>query len=83
LARYSHDTPMRVIAFRLRTVLAHYFRVDERGSTVPREVRGGLVTFVTMAYIGVLNPLIIGSFAANAPTAKRDVLGRACRCGPS
>ncbi|HEY2765094.1 MAG TPA: NCS2 family permease, partial [Pseudonocardiaceae bacterium] len=64
-----------MIAFRLRTVLAHYFRVYERGSTVAREVRGGLVTFVTMAYIVVLNPLIIGSFAADVPTAKRDVLG--------
>jgi AGZA family xanthine/uracil permease-like MFS transporter len=37
-----------------------YFRITERGSTVRREVRGGLVTFMTMAYIVVLNPLIIG-----------------------
>ncbi len=40
-----------------------------------REIRGGLVTFVTMAYIVVLNPLIIGSFVADAPGAKTDVLG--------
>jgi AGZA family xanthine/uracil permease-like MFS transporter len=43
--------------------LDRFFRIAERESTVGREVRGGLVTFVTMAYIVVLNPLIIGSFA--------------------
>ena len=40
-----------------------YFQVTARGSTVEREVRGGLATFFTMAYIVVLNPLIIGTFA--------------------
>lgn len=40
-----------------------YFRITERGSTVAREVRGGLATFFTMAYIVVLNPLIIGTQA--------------------
>ncbi|MCW3158913.1 NCS2 family permease [Micropruina sonneratiae] len=38
-----------------------YFEISKRGSTVGREVRGGLVTFFTMAYIIVLNPLIIGT----------------------
>ncbi len=41
--------------------LDRYFRITERGSTVGREVRGGLATFFTMAYIIVLNPLIIGT----------------------
>ncbi len=41
-----------------------YFRISERGSTVGQEVRGGVVTFFTMAYIVVLNPLILG-FAAD------------------
>lgn len=41
--------------------LDRYFKISERGSTVGREVRGGLVTFFTMAYIIVLNPLIIGT----------------------
>jgi AGZA family xanthine/uracil permease-like MFS transporter len=36
-----------------------YFKITERGSTVGREVRGGLVTFFTMAYIIVLNPIIL------------------------
>lgn len=37
-----------------------FFKISERGSTVGREVRGGFVTFFTMAYIIVLNPLILG-----------------------
>ncbi|WP_250549483.1 NCS2 family permease [Pseudonocardia sp. H11422] len=51
------------------------FKISERGSTVGRELRGGLVTFVTMSYIIVLNPLILGSFVADSPGAKVDVLG--------
>ena len=38
-----------------------WFELTKRGSTIGREVRGGLVTFFTMAYIIVLNPLIIGT----------------------
>ncbi|MEU7277918.1 NCS2 family permease [Streptomyces sp. NPDC045431] len=38
-----------------------YFRISERGSSVAREIRGGFATFFTMAYILVLNPLILGS----------------------
>lgn len=56
-------------------LLDTYFKITERGSTVSREVRGGVVTFVAMAYIVVLNPLILGSFSADDATAKVDVLG--------
>ncbi|MFK4065866.1 NCS2 family permease [Streptomyces sp. NPDC029674] len=38
-----------------------YFKISERGSTLAREVRGGLATFFAMAYIIVLNPIILGS----------------------
>jgi AGZA family xanthine/uracil permease-like MFS transporter len=55
--------------------LDRFFRITERGSTLTRELRGGVVTFVAMAYIIVLNPLILGSFSATGPGAKRDVLG--------
>ena len=41
-------------------MLNSFFKISERGSTVAREIRGGLVTFFTMAYIVALNPLIIG-----------------------
>lgn len=56
-------------------MIERLFRVAERGSTVGTEVRGGLVTFVTMSYIIVLNPLILGSFAPDGPGAKADVTG--------
>ncbi len=36
-----------------------FFKISERGSTISREVRGGVVTFLTMAYIIVLNPIIL------------------------
>ena len=36
-----------------------YFKISARGSTVEREIRGGVVTFLTMAYIIVLNPIIL------------------------
>jgi AGZA family xanthine/uracil permease-like MFS transporter len=42
-------------------ILDSFFKISQRGSTLGREVRGGLVTFFTMAYIVVLNPLIIGT----------------------
>ncbi|GHC78017.1 permease [Nocardiopsis terrae] len=38
-----------------------FFRISERGSTLGTEIRGGLATFFAMAYIVVLNPLIIGT----------------------
>jgi AGZA family xanthine/uracil permease-like MFS transporter len=41
-------------------MLDKYFKITERGSTMGREIRGGVVTFFTMAYIVALNPLIIG-----------------------
>ncbi|MFN2538090.1 MAG: NCS2 family permease [Mycobacteriales bacterium] len=43
------------------STLDRFFKITERGSTAGREIRGGVVTFVTMAYIVVLNPLIIGT----------------------
>ncbi|MGX6742057.1 NCS2 family permease [Streptomyces xantholiticus] len=41
--------------------LDRFFKISERGSTVAREVRGGFATFFAMAYILVLNPIILGS----------------------
>ncbi|GAA3505690.1 NCS2 family permease [Streptomyces prasinosporus] len=41
--------------------LDRYFKISERGSTLSREVRGGFATFFAMAYIIVLNPIILGS----------------------
>ncbi|WEO96760.1 NCS2 family permease [Streptomyces sp. FXJ1.172] len=41
--------------------LDRYFKISERGSSVAREIRGGFATFFAMAYIIVLNPIILGS----------------------
>ncbi|MFE6936576.1 NCS2 family permease [Streptomyces sp. NPDC057699] len=38
-----------------------YFSISARGSDFGREIRGGFATFFTMAYILVLNPIILGS----------------------
>ncbi|MFF1643285.1 NCS2 family permease [Streptomyces sp. NPDC058246] len=38
-----------------------FFKISVRGSTFGREIRGGFATFFTMAYILVLNPIILGS----------------------
>ncbi|MET9181624.1 NCS2 family permease [Kitasatospora aureofaciens] len=37
-----------------------YFKISARGSTVANELRGGVTTFMAMAYIILLNPLILG-----------------------
>src|SRR3954451_1249978 len=44
---------------RPRNGLDRYFEISARRSTVTRELRGGLTTFFTMAYIVVLNPIIL------------------------
>jgi len=36
-------------------------KITQRGSTLGREIRGGVVTFFTMAYIVALNPLILAT----------------------
>lgn len=41
--------------------LDRFFEITRRGSTVGTEIRGGIVTFVTMAYIVILNPLILST----------------------
>lgn len=43
------------------STLDRSFRITARGSTVAREVRGGVTTFVAMCYIVLLNPLILGA----------------------
>ncbi len=45
----------------VRNAFDRYFEISARGSNLGREIRGGLATFFTMAYIVVLNPLILGS----------------------
>src|SRR5215203_801795 len=50
-----------------RSALERRFSIRERGSTVRTEVLGGIVTFLTMAYIVFVNPAILS--AAGMPFA--------------
>ncbi|AMO63562.1 xanthine/uracil/vitamin C permease [Mycolicibacterium phlei] len=43
--------------------LDRFFEISARGSSVGAELRGGLVTFIAMAYIIVLNPIILSGSA--------------------
>ena len=42
-----------------KNALDRFFEITRRGSTIGSEIRGGIVTFVTMAYIVILNPIIL------------------------
>jgi AGZA family xanthine/uracil permease-like MFS transporter len=50
-----------------RSLLTRYFDLDGHGTTVRTELFAGLTTFLTMAYIVVVNPLILGD--AGMPVA--------------
>jgi AGZA family xanthine/uracil permease-like MFS transporter len=55
-----------------------FFEISKRGSTVGTEVRGGLVTFVTMAYIVILNPIILtGAADVDGTTLDFSAVGAA------
>ena len=54
-------TPTSRTAASRGSALDAFFHITERGSTLAREIRGGVVTFFTMAYILVLNPLILST----------------------
>ncbi|WP_042440250.1 NCS2 family permease [Streptacidiphilus albus] len=46
-------------------LLDAYFKISARGSTLATEVRGGLTTFMAMAYIIVLNPILLSGADIN------------------
>ena len=43
----------------MHAFLRRFFEIDARGSTVGREARGAAATFLTMAYILFVNPVIL------------------------
>jgi AGZA family xanthine/uracil permease-like MFS transporter len=57
----TSPTPETTTEAEPKNGLDRFFEITKRGSTVGAEVRGGLVTFVTMAYIVILNPIILSS----------------------
>ncbi|WP_199255691.1 NCS2 family permease [Mycolicibacterium mengxianglii] len=53
------------------TRLDRFFEISARGSTIATELRGGVVSFIAMAYIIVLNPIIL----SGAPDVEGYTLG--------
>ncbi|MCX5252981.1 NCS2 family permease [Streptomyces canus] len=57
-----------------RSWLDRYFHISRRGSTLARELRGGVTTFMAMAYILLLNPLILSGKDAAGDTLGQKAL---------
>lgn len=53
------------------TRLDRFFEISARGSSLGTELRGGVVTFIAMAYIIVLNPIIL----SGTPDVEGNTLG--------
>ncbi|WP_326637965.1 NCS2 family permease [Streptosporangium sp. NBC_01755] len=49
-----------------------FFELSARGTTVGREIRGGITTFMAMAYVILLNPIILGG-ATDVTGAKLSI----------
>ena len=47
----------------LKESVDRYFRISERGSTISSEVKGGIITFLSMTYILAVNPFILSPAA--------------------
>ncbi len=67
----SASAPETTAAPAPKNRLDRFFEITARGSTVSAEVRGGVVTFVTMAYIVILNPIIL----SGTPDVSGNALG--------
>ncbi len=64
-----------------QSFLERTFQLSERGTTVSRELRGAIATFLTMAYILFLNPLILSNAGipiASATTCTALAAGLCC-----
>jgi len=56
--------------------IAQFFHFDERQTTLAREVRGGVTTFLTMVYIVFLNSSILANAGVPQAAAGRFVRHR-------
>eukprot|EP00878_Enallax_costatus_P005110 GHUV01005372.1.p1 GENE.GHUV01005372.1~~GHUV01005372.1.p1 ORF type:complete len:538 (+),score=89.65 GHUV01005372.1:187-1800(+) len=45
----------------LSTAVDRFFKVSERGSSIGTEIKSGIATFLTMSYILLVNPQILGA----------------------
>lgn len=55
-----------------------FFRISERGSTVRREIIGGVTTFFTMAYILFVNPEILSGAVGTSQAAMASLFVATC-----
>ncbi|MCR5833977.1 MAG: NCS2 family permease [Selenomonadaceae bacterium] len=46
--------------------MENFFKLRERGTTVKTEIMAGITTFMTMAYILAVNPIILGAAGMNS-----------------
>ena len=53
-----------IVMSNLTDKIDKFFRITERNSTIQQEIRGGIITFLAMAYILIVNPNILSSAAA-------------------
>ncbi len=51
-----------------------YFGISRAGSSVPRELRAGLTTFLTMSYVLFVNPQVLGSAITGVDNAFAKLL---------
>lgn len=47
------------------SAVSSYFKINEKGSTVPKEVLGGATTFMTLAYIVFVQPVVLSAAGMN------------------
>ncbi|WP_040815508.1 NCS2 family permease [Nocardia concava] len=57
------QTPITTSETTRSSALEKFFKLSERKTTVSREIRGGITTFVAMAYVILLVPLMLGGVA--------------------
>ena len=66
MSRTSEDQTVRVPEVPA-SGLDRYFKISERGSSVRTEILAGLTTWLTMAYILFVNPLVLGLGGSGLP----------------
>lgn len=55
------EKPMPEYRYKFLTYFDKWFQISARGSTYPREMIGGLTTFISMVYILTVNPSVLTS----------------------
>src|SRR5687767_9147968 len=65
----------------MRHFLERFFRISSRGGSIRAEIIGGATTFVTMAYIIVINPAILENAGIpREPSTLATILAAAFGC---